>query len=416
MNSSAEYVGCLYRLYPTKKQKPILNNYMGANRFMYNHCLEENTKYYEETGKFLFYYDLVKKITTLKKTAGYEWLKDIPIHIIQNATRNFSNTLSNFCKEKCEFPRFKSRKRHEESFTLDSISDFKILYEEKKLKVAKLFKIAGLIKVVYHKPIIGKPKSITISRDPAGNYWLSICCDVSGTGLIPSEKVKEIKNAVGCDLGIKDRLITSDGEVFENKKFLKKNERRLKIRQRRFSRKQKDSNNHEKARKVVAKTHSHIKNCRKDQTRKMCCLIAKNNDLIVMETLNVKGMLQNHKLAKSLNDVSFYAIKSEMEWQCKKRGKYLVFIDQWFPSSQTCSNCGFVNKEVKNLGVREWKCPVCGKVHDRDINAATNILHEGLRKAINDEVINFRQIPQELRKFTLVRYEDCSKDLQGKKL
>ena len=413
MNSSGEYIGCLYRLYPTKEQKPILDNYLGSDRAIHNWGLELNIKNYEETKKFIFFNDLCKRLTELKKTKKYEWLKDIPIHILQNSLKNLSDNLGSFKKLGKGFPEFKSKSKREDSFTLTDPHDFKILFDEKKLKIAKLFKIAGLIKVVYHKPLPGKVKRITISKDKVGNYWMGCCCELENS--FP-EKVKEIKNAVGCDLGIKDCLITSDGEVFENKKFLKKSERRLKIHQRQLSRKQKGSKNREKKKHRVAKDHKKISNQRVDYVRQTTSSIAKNNDLVVLETLNVKGMLQNHKLAKSLSDVSLGAFIREMEWQCKKRGKYLIFIDQWFPSSQTCSNCGFVNKEVKNLAVREWDCPQCGYHHDRDLNAATNILHEGLRKAINDEVINFRQIPQELRKFTLVRYEDCSKDLQGKKL
>ena len=423
MSSSKGYIRQNYRLYPSKKQQEILNNYLGASRFVWNHFLDYEKHLYEETKKFdLSRSNLQKLLTELKHTKGYEWLNEIPTHALQNPIYNLLDAFSRFFKKIGGFPRFKSRRKHHDSFTLPSDSDFKIFYEEDRIQLAKLHKLAGLIKVEFHRPLLGKAKQVTISKEPSGKYYVSILCEVEN---LTPELVTEIKSAVGCDLGVKDLIITSDGEVFKNNKNLKKDERRLKIRQRRLAKKKKDSKNSERSRRRVAKTHERIRNRRKDDIRQAVSSIVKNNDLIVLETLNVGGMLKNHNLAKAISDVSFYMIKQEFEWQCKKRGKYLIFIDQWFPSSQTCSKCGYINKEVKNLKVREWDCPVCHSHHDRDINASINILHEGLRKAIEEGILNFNQIPQELRKFTLtrkgmvidhsMRNDSCSKYCQSKK-
>lgn len=429
MSSSKGYIRQKYRLYPNKKQQEILNNYLGASRFVWNHFLDYEKLLYEETKKFDFSRSSLQKLLTeLKRTKGYEWLNEIPTHALQNPIYNLLDAFSRFFKEISGFPRFKSRRKHYDSFTLPTDADFKIFYEEDKIQLAKLHKLAGLVKVEFHRPLLGKAKQITISREPSGKYYVSILCEVilcEVENLTP-ELVKEIKSAVGCDVGIKDLIITSDGEVFKNNKNLKRDERRLKIRQKRLSKKKKDSKNRERARRRVAKTHERIRNRRKDDIRQAVSSIVKNNDMIVLETLNVGGMLKNHKLAKAISDASFYVIKKEFEWQSKKRGKLLVYTDQWFPSSQTCSNCGYINKEVKNLKVREWDCPQCGKHHNRDINASINILHEGLRKAIEDGIIDFNQIPKELRKFTLtmkgeiskdpsLTNDSCSKDYQSKK-
>ena len=427
MNSSKDYVILEYRAYPNKKQQEIFSQCFGHNRFVHNHFLDLNIRHYEETKKFIFYFDrgeddgLASLLAQLKKEKGYEWLNDVPSHSLQYTVKNLSDSLGSFKKLGRGFPKFKSRNRHEDSFTLtQNIVDFHIKESEGRIKFPKGI---GLVKVKFHRPIIGKPKQIVVKRDKTGCYYVSIKCDISG--FLP-EQIKAIKNAVGCDLGIKDMMIFSDGEVFENKKFFKKSEKKIKRRQRRLSRKKKGSKNREKARKRLAKAFKKLNNQKTDYIRQSVSSKVKDNDLIVLETLNLLGMLKNHKLAKSLCDVSLGQVIKEFEWQCRKRGKILIFIDQWFPSSQTCSNCGYINKEVKNLKVREWDCPVCGTHHNRDINASINVLHEGLRKAINNGILDFRQIPQELRKFTLTRKgeiskdpsltnDSCSKDYQSKK-
>lgn len=421
MNSSKGYIGLRYRLYPNKKQKNLLDQYLGSDRFIWNHFLEFNIKNYKETKKFVFFYDLSKLLTKLKQEKEYSWLNDIPAHILQQALKKLSDTLGSFKKLNRGFPKFKSRKVHCDSFRLSEHKhDFKIKESEGRIKFPKGL---GLVKVKFHRPIIGTPKSVTVTRDKAGEYYVSIMCEVDN--LIP-ELVKNIQNAVGVDVGVKTLAVTSNGEEFKNNKHLRKADKKNKLHQRRLARKKRDSKNCEKQRKRYAKFRKRTTNRQTDDIRQTASSIAKNNDLIVLETLNLLGMLKNHKLARSLSEASLGKLINEIVWQCKKRGKYLIFIDQWFPSSQTCSSCGYINKEVKNLKIREWDCPQCGTHHNRDINASINILHEGLRKAIEENIIVFNQIPKELRKFTLVRkgdmsynvslkHENASKGSQGKK-
>lgn len=248
MDSSKGYIGLRYRLYPNKKQKKLLDQYLGSDRFIWNHFLEFNIKNYEETKKFVFFYDLSKLLTKLKQEKEYSWLNDIPAHILQQSLKKLSDTLGSFKKLNRGFPKFKSRKIHCDSFRLsDPKGDFKIKESEGKIKFPKGL---GLVKVKFHRPIIGTPKSVTVTRDKAGDYYVSIMCEVDN--LIPV-LVKNIKNAVGVDVGIKELAVTSDGEVFKNNKHLRKADKKNKLHQRRLARKKRDSKNWEKERKRYAK-------------------------------------------------------------------------------------------------------------------------------------------------------------------
>lgn len=211
----------------------------------------------------------------------------------------------------------------------------------------------------------------------SGKYFISInCCEV------PYEEYETTGSLLGIDLGIKDFAITSDGEKFDNPKFLKKSEQRLRMLQRRLSKKQKGSKNREKARVKLAKQHEKIANQRNDFLQKLSTYLVKNHDLIAIESLKVKSMVSNHKLAKSISDAGWSEFVRMLTYKCEWNRKVLVQIDTFFPSSQLCSNCGHKNPEVKDLGIREWICPECGARHDRDINAAKNILAEGLKISI----------------------------------
>ena len=217
-----------------------------------------------------------------------------------------------------------------------------------------------------------KINNITISKSSSGKYFASISAEVD------IKAFTKTKKSCGVDLGLKDFCILNDGIKFENPRFLVRSERRLRLLQKSLSRKVYGSKNYEKARIKLAKFHEHIANCRKDYLHKLSIQLVKEYDIICAETLRVKNMIKNHKLAKAISDVSWYEFCCQLEYKCSWYDKKFVQIDTYFASSQICSNCGFKNSDVKNLDVREWTCLECGKYHDRDINAATNILNKGL--------------------------------------
>ncbi|NEO48490.1 MAG: IS200/IS605 family element transposase accessory protein TnpB [Moorea sp. SIO4A3] len=365
------------RIYPTKEQVQILAQHFGCARWWWNYALNHCIETYKETGKGLKQSALNSMLPKLKKEKETEWLKECYSQVLQAVSLNISRAYQNFFEGRAKYPRFKSY-HHRQS----------IQYPQKVKQVGDCLKFPGklgFVKAVIHRPLDGTIKTVTVSKDPSGKYYASVLMEYDSKELKPSKDGR----VIGIDLGIKDFAITYDGDKtskFSNPKHLAKYEKKLGKKQRIAARKKKGSNGRIKARKIVAKVYERIGNVRQDYLHKLSRKIVDQNQVVVVENLNVKGMLcatrtlreRNHKLAKAIFDLSWGTFVNFLSYKCEKEGKVLVEIDRWFPSSKTCSNCHYLIKELP-LDVRSWICPSCGTHHDRDGNAAKNIRAEGIR-------------------------------------
>ena len=354
-----------FRIEPNAEQKVLLAKHFGSVRFVYNHFLSERKHQYDETHKSDNYYEQAKKLTELKTDGEHLWLKEINSQTLQHALRHLETAYVNFFRGSAKFPNFKSKKS-KNSFSVPQFVE---------LKEGKVYfpKFKEGIKVRQHRPLNGKIKSATVSLTTTGKYYVSLL-----TEQMYKPMSKTGKN-VGIDLGIKDFVITSDGKTYRNNRYTKKYQRQLAIAQKHLSRKQHGSNGYEKQRLKVAKLQERIANSRNDNLHKVSLDLIHKYDVICIEDLNIKGMLRNHRLAKHIQDSACGTFVLYLQYKADMNNKQVVKIDRFYPSSQTCSECGYVYSSVKDLSVREWKCPHCGTNHDRDINAAKNILKEGLR-------------------------------------
>src|SRR3989441_704919 len=356
-----------YRFYPTASQKKILAQTFGCCRFVYNWGLSTRKRAYFYQGKSLYYNDLAAMLPALKEQ--YPWLRDASSVPLQQALRHLDRAFVNFFEGRAAYPTFK-KKRNEQSATYASNA---FTWDGQTLTLAKM---DAPLEIVWHRPLPDgcKPNSVTITKDSANRYFVSI---------LVKEDIKPfpvVKKMVGLDLGLKSMIALSTGETVGNPKYAARDEKKLAKAQRRLAKKKKGSKNRAKARLKVAKIHARIADRRRDYQHKLSTRIVYENQVVCVESLAVKNMVKNHSLAKAISDVGWGEFVRQLEYKAKWYERTLIKIDRFYPSSKTCHACKHVLDSL-TLDIREWVCPECGVVHDRDTNAALNILAEGLSAA-----------------------------------
>ena len=359
-----------YRIYPNKEQKIQIAKTFGCCRFVYNQTLAYRKDTYENEKKSVSKTDCNNYCNReLKKE--YEWLKDVDKFALTNAIYNMDAAYRKFFKEHAGYPKFKSKRDNHKSYTTNYTNENIVVdFEKGRVKLPKL----KMVKAKPPREFEGQIKSATISQMPSGKYFVSI--------LVEEEQVElpKVEKSIGIDLGIKDLVITSDGEKIDNLKLIKKYENKLVRQQRKLAHKQKGSKNREKQRIKVAKIYEKIANTRNDYLHKISHKLINENQVIVSEDLSVSNMVKNANLAKSISDCGWSELTRQLQYKADWYGRTYVKIGRFVPSSQICHVCGYKNEETKDLTVRKWTCPQCQTEHDRDINAAINIQNEGLKQ------------------------------------
>ena len=351
------------RIYPTDAQAEQLSQFFGCARWWWNRALNETTTTYAETGKGLSRVGLNALLPALKKE--FPWLSECHSQVLQSVTLNLTKAFINFFEKRAKYPNFKS-KHGKQSIQYPQGTKF----VDHLIYLPKL----GWVKINLHRPLDGEVKTVTISKNPSGQYFAAILTSLEGEYPIPNREGL----AIGVDLGITDFAITSTGSKYRNPRHIKKHESNLKRKQRKLSRKVKGSNSRNKARKLVARVHQRISNSRQDFLHKLSHKLVNENQVIVVEDLAVKNLVKNHCLAKAISDCGWSSFVGMLNYKCERSGKILVKVDRFFPSSKTCSNC-YQRVSSLPLDVRQWTCSNCGTNHDRDVNAARYLKAEGLR-------------------------------------
>lgn len=352
-----------FQLLPDKDQKTLLDKHFGCIRVVYNYFLNQRKEEYLIGNKSINYYSQAKDLSNLKKDEKYVWLKEVNSQSLQHSLKHLEVAYVNFFQKRTKFPRFKNKKDYN-SFHVPQ--HFEVINN-------KLFlpKFKNGISINMNGEKLANLRNCTISKTPTDEYFVSILCEIE------YQPIDKTGKSVGLDLGIKDFCITSDGINYENHKHTDKYAKKLKRQQQHLSRKKIGSKNKNRQRLKVAKIHKKITNSRNDRLHKISREIVNNYDIICIEDLNVKGMVKNKNLSKSISDVAWSRFVTYLTYKTEWDDKKIVKISRWFPSSKTCCDCGFIYQD-QTLNIRKWSCPICGSKHDRDLNAAKNILKQGL--------------------------------------
>ena len=360
--------GVKFRAYPNKEQKDLINRTLGCCRLVYNKGLDMRKTAYA-AGKKPSYGQTSAMLTELKKTEAFSFLKEVDSIALQQSLRDLDRAFVNMFQKRAKHPVFKSKRDTRQSYRTINQGD-NIRIAGKYLKLPKL----GYVKVKQSMEV-GRINNVTVERTPTGKYFVVLNVDFE----------PEFRPNAGCmigiDVGVKEFYSDSNGNVVNNPKYLEKSMRKLVREQRRLSRKQKGSNNRNRQRVKVAKAHEKITNQRNDFLQKQSTILVSENQTICIEDLNVKGMIRNHKLAQHIASCSWSKFFAMLEYKATWYGNDIIKVPTLYPSSQTCSCCGYKNPLVKNLSIREWECPNCHAKHDRDTNASINILNKGLSLA-----------------------------------
>ena len=355
-----------YRIYPNTEQKVFFAKCFGCVRFFYNKSLSDMNEIYKSTGKF-------KNITPASYKEDYSFLKEVDSLALSNAQLDRNIAFKAFFSHRLGFPNFKS-KRNNQSYTTNNQGSVKFSNNDRYISIPK----CPRIRIKKHRDFIGTIKSITVSMTTDNKYYMSLLAEEETKPMEPTNGM------IGLDLGIKDLIVDSNGKKYKNHKYLTKSQNKLAKEQRKLSKMVKGSNNRNKQRIKIARLHKKIQNQRNDYLHKLSKKIIDENQVICLEDLKVKNMMSNSKLARNISDVSWSRFVSMLIYKADWYGRKVVKVPSTYPSSQLCHACGYKNSITRDLAIRKWTCPKCGSIHDRDINAAKNILGKGIETLTKD--------------------------------